>query len=65
MLYFNLNQPLSCEYICQKLQKSIETFIKKNQPDLNNYQLVISIQPVVYTSDSLIPKLEYQSLDSV
>lgn len=51
---------ISCEYICQTLQKAIEKYSKTN--DITNSLIVIDIQKV--TDDiSLIPKLEYKTIE--
>lgn len=54
-----IQQNISCEYICQTLQKVIEKYSKTN--DITNSLIVIDIQKV--TDDiSLIPKLEYKTI---
>lgn len=40
--YFSLNQQISCEKICQKINKIVSENIK-NQNDSENYCVVISL----------------------
>lgn len=52
---------MSCEYICQTLQKAIEKYSKTN--DISDSLLVIDIQKV-NDDFSLIPKIEFKGSQS-
>lgn len=52
---------MSCEYICQTLQKTLERYSKTN--DISDSLIVINIQKVT-DDNSLVPKLEYKNIVS-
>jgi hypothetical protein len=54
-IYFSLNKPLSAEAIV----KGIEHLINKNQPLNSDAVLEIKLKNISYTTNELIPKLEY------
>lgn len=54
-----LQQNISCEYVCQTIQKALEKYSKTN--DLSDSLIVIDIQKVT-DDNSLIPKLEYKTV---
>jgi hypothetical protein len=57
-----LEQNMSCEYICQTVQKAIISYTQEHT-DIHNALLVINIQKAVDDS-SLVPKLELKDIVS-
>ena len=57
MIAINLNKNLSCEYICESIQKLINKHQKENN---NNLILVIDIKKINYNDHTMIPKIEYK-----
>ncbi len=59
MIAITLNQNISCEHICQQIQRLIE----KNQQSHGNkdFILTINLKEVSYDDNSMIPKIEYKS----
>jgi hypothetical protein len=58
MVGISLGPHITCEYICQHIQKLFD-YCSKNQKDLSNSVLSIRIIDTV-TDTTLIPKLEYK-----
>lgn len=58
LVSFRLQPTMSCEYICQTLQKAIAQYQKNN--DISNSLLVIDIQQV-NDNTNLIPKIDYKN----
>ena len=52
---------ISCEYICQTLQKAIEKYSKNN--DISDRLIIVDIQKIS-DDTSLIPKLEHKCLST-
>lgn len=59
--YFKLNEQLSCEHVCQELQKLVTKFQKHQGQDLSNSLLIIEIKNIVQTVDETICKLEFKN----
>lgn len=59
MFSITLNKEVSCEYICSKIQHLFN--MAKNQSSSEELVLVISMNPITYTSDDQIPKIEYKN----
>ena len=59
MIVINLNQPISCEGLCNQIQ---DLMIKYQQDNPNNKDLVlvINIKEISYTKYPDVPKLEYK-----
>lgn len=57
MIAINLNQNISCEYVCYKIQNLIE---RHNRIDNKEYILVINIKEISSDNSSIIPKIEYK-----
>lgn len=57
MFSITLNKEVSCEYICSQIQKLFNAAKGQSSQEL---LLVVSINPISYTTDSLIPKIEYK-----
>ena len=57
LVSIKLENNISCDYICQKLQKAITEYQKTN--DTSDSILVIDIQKI-YDNVNLIPKIELQ-----
>lgn len=61
LVSIKLQQNLSCEYICQTIQKALTQYQKTN--DISDSLLVIDIQKV-NDDFSLIPKIEFKGSQS-
>lgn len=55
-----IQENISCEYICQTIQKALTQYQKTN--DISDSLIVIDIQKVT-DDNSLIPKLEYKTIE--
>lgn len=61
LMSIKLQHQLSCEYICEHIQKMLVRYQKEN--DVSDCVLVFDIQKV--TDDtSLIPKIEYKNIET-
>lgn len=56
---YNLNKDINGEIILRDIQKLIQKNVKPN----NEYILTISIKPISYTTNELIPRLEYINIE--
>lgn len=56
---YSLNKDINGEIILRDIQKLIQKNVKLN----NEYILTISIKPISYTTNELIPRLEYINLE--
>lgn len=59
MISITLNKQISCEYICEQVQKIVTKSQSEN--GTANLVLVIDIKNITQTTDSLIPKIEYKN----
>jgi len=57
MIAINLNKNLSCEHICESIQKLIDSYKKDRHDDLI---LVINIKKINYNDHTMIPKIEHK-----
>lgn len=57
MITLKINQELTCEKICQSIQKLLQ---KNNHTDSI---LVIEIRHITSTTDEIIPKLTYKAIN--
>lgn len=55
-----IQQNISCEYLCQTIQKALERYSQTN--DISDSLIVIDIQKVT-DDNGLIPKLEYKTIE--
>lgn len=58
LLSIKIQPNISCEYICQSIQKALEKYSQSN--DISDSLIVIDIQKV-NDDNSLVPKLEYKT----
>lgn len=56
---YSLNKDINGEIILRDIQKLIQKNVKLN----NEYILTISIKPISYTTNELIPRLEYINIE--
>lgn len=59
MIAINLNQPISCEGLCNQIQKLITKYQTTNSEN-KELVLVIDIKTISYTTYPDVPKLEYK-----
>lgn len=59
MITITLNKQISCEYICEQVQKIVNKF--QNSNDTANLVLVIDVKEITQTTDDLIRKIEYKN----
>lgn len=55
-----LDKTISCENICKNIQNLVNSF-QKNNPDLSNSIMTISIKNISETQIPDVPKLEYKN----
>jgi uncharacterized protein YihD (DUF1040 family) len=63
MIAITLNKNISCENICEKIQKLVNEY-GKNSSNLEDSILVIEIKQINTTNTDTIPKLEYNNISS-
>lgn len=59
MITITLNKQISCEHICEQVQKIVTKF--QNSNDTADLVLVIDVKEITQTTDDLIPKIEYKN----
>lgn len=59
MISITLNKQISCEHICEQVQKIVTKF--QNSNGTANLVLVIDVKEITQTTDDLIPKIEYKN----
>lgn len=55
-----LDKEISCDYICQRIQKLVNQ-LNKTQQSVSGSLLVIDIRSITDGGDNHIPKIEYKS----
>ena len=55
MIYFHVNQSLSCDKICKAVEKLLKT-----TPNAQDKILAIELKEVSYETNDMIPKLEHK-----
>lgn len=60
MLAISLSDNISCEYLCNSIQKLIS-----KEKNLKDKLLVIDLKNIIDSNDSLLPKLEFKEETSV
>lgn len=62
MIAINLNNQISCETICNKIQQLVSDYHIKN-PHHEDIILIVNIKEISYTTYPDRPKLEHKQLD--
>jgi len=60
LISFSLNKQISCDQICNQIQKMIHKF-QKETGQVDNLIMVVDIKIPTETTDSYLPKLELKN----